>query len=647
MFKIKILTFLTLPFLLNFTIRADIDYSQQIEFTGAFDRIKISKRGLFAGENLFNYPSYPYNGIYHAKDLDLNFTKIGLQGARITDLDVSNDEIFTTNYMWMGNNAPGLYKTSLTNNTSVRIGRGGSLNRVHILKEKVYYGGNNYGAWVINKDGTNNKQLLGGDGYGPQIDQIKSNSKNVYFLSRGYLYFTPYETDSLTQLFPIYKIYNIEPTENLIMASSNDNFLHLDFQGKILYEKRFSGPIGTIKKYQNYLFLTETYQNEIRIWISNDLGKSFFQSKTKFNYLNSIKDIELTGTDDMTIFINVASKAIIKAKFKFDFEEQKFLGTPFKRSNSNELVDRITSFFDHRYPYLGNSSEPSQYSDTTLNFYGQELKQPFLYYSSHDGIDFGLPIYSNVLAAEKGKATYGYNQFGLGHTITISHPNNFITVYGHLDENNLITKTSKEVVKGEIIGKVGMSGNTNGPHLHFTVYKGKKELNNKIDPFGWNGNFEDPWVKKSVYLWDEVPKPLNQVVKGNQNNQIYGNNLELKLDLISDENSYHLTLYPVAPIFNKNNFKYKEYTSYKMNLSDLLNENVVAFASLRFKGFTNPQDEKKYSIFKYDGQSLIKMETLFDNDKNILSTYTSVEGQYMVLENNYKKITTRTNFNTN
>lgn len=644
MFKFKILTFLTLPLLLNITIRADIDYSKKIEFSGAFEKIKISKEGLIAGENNSNYSMLSYNGLYLSKDLNLNFSKIGLPGTRITDIDSQNGETFVTNYNIITGSGPGLIKFSNYYKKMEMIGKFGYFNKVHIFKDKVYYGGNNYGAWVINRDGSNNKQILGTGGYGPQIDSIISNSKYLFVLNRGNLYITTYENDSLAQIFPGYRINNIAPTEDIILASSNEKFLHMDFQGKVLYEKKFSYPIGILKRFENYVFVTESSLNDQKIWVSNNLGKTFYQSKTIFNPMNPITDIVLTGKDKMTIFINIYSKMIIKADFIFDFEDQRFLSLPFKTYNSNSIVDRITTFFDHRYPYLGNLTEPNQFSETTLNFYGLELKKPLIYYSSHDGIDFGLPRYSNILAAEKGVASYIYNPGGLGHAIIISHPNNYLTVYGHLEETDLITKTSVEVKKGQVIGKVGMSGNTNGPHLHFTVYKGSKELNNKVDPFGWLGKFEDPWVSKSSYLWETSIPNLNQEINLNKVTNISNDSIDLKLDLLADENTYHLTFYPISPIFDKNNFKYREDTSYKLEISNLLNEKVIAFASIRFKGFTNPQDEKKYSIFKYNGENLIKMESLFDREKNILSSYTNVDGQYMVLENGYKKIASKSSF---
>ncbi len=642
---VKILTFLTLSLFCNITIHADIDYSQKIEFSGGFEKIKISNEGVTIGESASNFPNNYFNGVWHSTKLDMNFQRKVLGGHRITDLDFQNGNIYATTYM-LKDDGPGLFKISNNFQKVERIGKKASLNKVHAFKDKVYYGGSNYGAWVVNQDNTNNLQLLGNDGYGPQIDQIKSNSENIYILSRGSLYFSPYNKDSLAQLFPIYRLSNIEPSEKYILATSWDKFLILDLNGKVTFEKQFSNQIKVLKSYQNYIFLTEVSPSEQKIWVSNDLGKNFYESKTKFNSSYLIRDIELTGTENISIFLNFTNNKIIKAKFIFDYDEERFLSLPFKTRNPNDLVDRITSFFDHRYPYLGNQLEPINFAETTLNFYGSELKKPYLYYSSHDGVDYGLPMYSEILAVEKGVANYIYNPGGLGHALIISHPNNYLTVYGHLDESNLITKTTTEVQKGEVIGKVGMSGNTNGPHLHFTIYKGKKELINKVDPFGWYGSFPDPWGTKSRYLWDLNLSKLNQEINLNTSNYISNNNLELKLDLISNQNTYHLTFYPAAPVFDRINFKYKERTSYKLEMKNLLNEKVISFASLRFKGFTNPHDEKKYSIFKYDGENLIRLETMFDAEKNILATYTSLDGQYMVLENGIKKISTKSTFKT-
>ena len=122
---------------------------------------------------------------------------------------------------------------------------------------------------------------------------------------------------------------------------------------------------------------------------------------------------------------------------------------------------------------------------------------------------------------------------------------------------------------------LGMSGNTNGPHLHFTVYRGSKILENKVDPFGWQGNFEDPWGSKSNYLLDLSTPNLNSEVTLNQTTAYSLENIETKFDSIANDSIYHLTFYPITPIFDRLNFKYKDNTSYKIGLNNLLNEKVV------------------------------------------------------------------------
>ena len=57
---------------------------------------------------------------------------------------------------------------------------------------------------------------------------------------------------------------------------------------------------------------------------------------------------------------------------------------------------------------------------------------------------------------------------GIGNCIIIDHGNNLQTVYGHLSE--IKVKEGQKVVRGQYIGNVGSTGNSTGPHLHFTMY---------------------------------------------------------------------------------------------------------------------------------------------------------------------------------
>ena len=66
-----------------------------------------------------------------------------------------------------------------------------------------------------------------------------------------------------------------------------------------------------------------------------------------------------------------------------------------------------------------------------------------------------------------GEVAYSGKQRGYGNVIILKHANSIMTVYAH-NQENLVHKDDK-VKKGEIIGKVGVTGNTTGAHVHFEV----------------------------------------------------------------------------------------------------------------------------------------------------------------------------------
>lgn len=88
----------------------------------------------------------------------------------------------------------------------------------------------------------------------------------------------------------------------------------------------------------------------------------------------------------------------------------------------------------------------------------------------HNGIDFGAPIGTPVLASAGGTVIIarasGWNG-GYGLYVVISHSNGTQTLYSHLSQVNVTTGTFVE--KGEVIGKIGNTGKSTGPHLHFEV----------------------------------------------------------------------------------------------------------------------------------------------------------------------------------
>ncbi len=88
----------------------------------------------------------------------------------------------------------------------------------------------------------------------------------------------------------------------------------------------------------------------------------------------------------------------------------------------------------------------------------------------HSGIDLAANPGTPVLAANGGRVIFaGWNDYGYGYTIVLAH-GPFTTLYGHLSE--IYVGCRQDVAPGQIIGGVGNTGNSSGPHLHFEIRYG-------------------------------------------------------------------------------------------------------------------------------------------------------------------------------
>lgn len=85
----------------------------------------------------------------------------------------------------------------------------------------------------------------------------------------------------------------------------------------------------------------------------------------------------------------------------------------------------------------------------------------------HEGIDIGSDYGSSIKAAAGGTVTFAQYTGGTGRTVIISHGRGISTVYGHASK--ILVKVGQTVKKGDIIAKIGSSGRSTGPHLHFQV----------------------------------------------------------------------------------------------------------------------------------------------------------------------------------
>jgi len=101
------------------------------------------------------------------------------------------------------------------------------------------------------------------------------------------------------------------------------------------------------------------------------------------------------------------------------------------------------------------------------------LKKP----RPHLGIDYAAPTGTPVVALGSGKVTHAGWIRGFGHTVKIKHTGNHLTQYAHLSRYAKGLRAGKRVSQGQVIGFVGSTGLSTGPHLDFRVQKNGRWIN--------------------------------------------------------------------------------------------------------------------------------------------------------------------------
>ena len=94
----------------------------------------------------------------------------------------------------------------------------------------------------------------------------------------------------------------------------------------------------------------------------------------------------------------------------------------------------------------------------------------------HEGLDFTAPVGTNIYATGNGTVSkVEFNGRGYGNNIIINHGYGYETLYGHMSK--ILVSQGQKIKRGDIIGMVGNTGQSTGPHLHYEVIKNARKIN--------------------------------------------------------------------------------------------------------------------------------------------------------------------------
>jgi murein DD-endopeptidase MepM/ murein hydrolase activator NlpD len=151
--------------------------------------------------------------------------------------------------------------------------------------------------------------------------------------------------------------------------------------------------------------------------------------------------------------INVQKRSYKELEGLMNNKEKILAATPAIQPVSNKDLSRIASGFGYRIDPVYKSIK------------------------MHAGLDFAAPQGTPIYATANGRVkTSGYSSGGYGNHVVIDHGYGYETLYGHMVR--VKARAGQQVLRGEIIGYVGTTGKSTGPHCHYEVHKN----GNKIDP---------------------------------------------------------------------------------------------------------------------------------------------------------------------
>jgi len=149
-----------------------------------------------------------------------------------------------------------------------------------------------------------------------------------------------------------------------------------------------------------------------------------------------------------------------------------------KKSQAYTVKGKKKITYTRRVPIKSKKSRfgmPLRHVRITSSFSHRRYHPILKRYRPHHGTDFGAKRGTPLLAVNSGKVIFAGRMGGYGKVVKIKHNGGYVSLYAH--QSRIRVKRGQHVKKGQIIGYVGNTGRSTGPHLHFGLTKNGRWIN--------------------------------------------------------------------------------------------------------------------------------------------------------------------------
>lgn len=319
-----------------------------------------------------------------------------------------------------------------------------------------------------------------------EIDQTIRNSKDVFDVSKikaGNNYILFFERDSIARAR--YLVYEHSRTSSYVF-SFIDSLNITPFNKEIKKEIRYAS--GTIK---------------------TSLWEIMMEEKLPPSLALDLSDIFAWTVDFFGLQTGDSFKVIYEELFidNKSFGTGKIFGAQFNRTGSSItaipiIQDSTESFFDLEGNSLRKAflKAPLHFSRISSRYSTSRMHPILRIRRPHLGVDYAAPVGTPVHAIGDGKVISARSENGSGRIVRIQHNSVYSTAYMHLSRFGAGIKSGAYVKQNDIIGYVGSSGLSTGPHLDFRFYKS----GSPVDPLKVDSPPVEPILEENLQKFEKI-----------------------------------------------------------------------------------------------------------------------------------------------
>ena len=229
---------------------------------------------------------------------------------------------------------------------------------------------------------------------------------------------------------------------------------------------------NSISDFLNNIYIVQEVVKQDKQML-NDLENNKNEVKDKKEILDKNKEEEKVIKDELVkdkenldkdkIELKNLKEELVKEEEELEKKLQKIAAQKTAASSdSNNLVNSNSSS-----TVISNGSWPVPGYSRVSSPFGYRIHPVLGIKKLHTGIDIPAPTGTPTVAVSSGTVIYSGVQGSYGNTVMIQHDNGLVSLYAH--NSSLVVKVGDQVKKGQVVAKIGSTGRSTGPHLHFEI----------------------------------------------------------------------------------------------------------------------------------------------------------------------------------